>query len=46
MLDHEKLLMPKAIDELTPELKKFLNRPDTNLKAVNAENLWPTLLCF
>ena len=32
MLDHEKMLIPKAIDELTPELKKFINETRSKLK--------------
>ena len=32
MLDHEKLLIPKALDELTPELKKFLDEARSKLK--------------
>src|SRR5210317_1973570 len=35
MLDHEEMFIPKAIDELTPELKKFLNETRSKLK--NAE---------
>jgi hypothetical protein len=31
MLDHEKMLIPKALDELTPELKKFLNATRSKL---------------
>jgi hypothetical protein len=32
MLDHEKLLIPEAIDELTSELKKFFNETRSKLK--------------
>ena len=32
MFDHVKMLIPKAIDELTPELKKFLNETRSKLK--------------
>jgi hypothetical protein len=32
MLDHEKMLIPEAIDKLTPELKKFLNETRSKLK--------------
>jgi len=32
MLDHKKMSIPKAIDELTPELKKFLNETRSKLK--------------
>jgi hypothetical protein len=32
MLDHEKMLNSKAIDDLTPEFKKFLNETRSNLK--------------
>ena len=32
MLDHEKMLNSKAIDDLTPELKKFLNETRSKLK--------------
>jgi hypothetical protein len=32
MLDHEKMLIPKAIDKLTPELKKFLIATRSKLK--------------
>jgi len=32
MLDHEKMLIPKAVDELTPELRNFLNETRSKLK--------------
>ena len=32
MLDHEKMSTPKAIDEITPELRKFLNETRSKLK--------------
>jgi len=32
MFDHVKMLIPKAIDELTPELKKFINETRSKLK--------------
>ena len=32
MIDHQKLLDSKAINKLTPELKKFLNETRSNLK--------------
>ncbi len=32
MLDHQRLLIPKAIDELTPELNKFLYETRSKLK--------------
>jgi hypothetical protein len=32
MHDHEKVLSPKAIDEITPELRKFLNETQSKLK--------------
>jgi hypothetical protein len=34
MFDHVKMLIPKAIDELTPELKKFLNETRSKLDEI------------
>ena len=35
MLDYEKMLIPRAIDELTPELRKFLNETRSKLKGAD-----------
>ena len=44
MLDHEKMLIPKAIDELTPELKKFLNETRSKLKGSERREFMATVV--